>query len=353
MNPLIVNFVILLFVALVCSINNKGLKDKKTFLFLAYSFFMLLVFRSFLDIYSVPDLHSYEKGYKQICNMNFREVPFGYISEIKMNEFGFRILMKIPSYLSHNFSFFLLCYSIIWLWGYFKVILKFSDYIILSILLLLIGSYNQSIYVIRQHMAMLIVFMSYSYIIDKKYIKYLLMMALAFSMHQTALIAFPLYFIYHIKNRISLIVVLAVSAVFIYLSFSFLLSYIGEEILYGYSAYVNSDIQTNSTGAAIISIELFFYVFFLRKNIWSNGINRLLFITLLLGLIINIGGIGYNPTSRMAMYYTSVSFLSIPKTMSYINNPLIRIAFMLSYLVLASCLCFYGSGAESIKEYKF
>ena len=332
---------------------NKRVKGIQMNFFLVYSFAMLLIFRVFFDIYSVPDLNSYEKGYEQICNMNFEKVPFGYISEIKMNEPGFRILMKIPSYLSYNFSFFLFCYGIIWLYGYYRIILMYSDYVIFSILLLLIGSYNQSLFVIRQHMAMLIVFMSYPYIINKDLKKYLLMMVLAFSMHQTALIAFPLYFLYHIRNRNILIVVFVVSAIFIYLFFSFLLNYIGLEIFYEYSSYVNSDIQTNSTGAFIITIELFFYIFFLKKNIWNSGINRLLFITLILGLIINLCGIGFNPTSRMTMYYTSVSFLSIPKTMSYIETPLVRIVFMISYLILASYLCFYGSGFEYLKEYKF
>lgn len=353
MNPLITNFFILLFIAFICSVNNKGLKDHKTAFFIAYSFLMLLIFRVFLNIYSVPDLLSYEIGYKQISNMNLIKVPFGYISDIKMDEPGFRILMKIPSYLSSNFYFFLFCYSIVWLYGYFKVILKYSDYVILSILLLLVGSYNQSIFVIRQHMAILIVFMSYPYIINKSLRKYLLMIVLAFSMHQTALIALPLYFLYHIRNRKILIIVFIVCTIFLYLGISFLLNYIGMEVLDGYSSYVNSDIQTNSTGVFIIAIELFFYIFFLKKNVWDNGINRLLFIVLTFGFIVNLCGIGFNPTSRMTMYFTSVSFLSIPKTISYINSPLMRFAFMMSYLVLALYLCFYGSGFEHLKEYGF
>lgn len=350
MHLLLINFLLLLVLALLCScLKSITIKYK---IFVGISFLLLLFFRTFVDIQSVPDLEFYRLGYEEIRSISFFEIPLASLSYVKIDEVGFRYLMKICSVISSSFTFFLFIFGLLWLFGYLKVIKNYSPYIILSVILLTIGAYNQSIFVVRQHLAMVVVFLSYKYIINKNFKKYLITVFLAFILHQTAIIALPLYFLYNVRSKKKLLLSLILITVFLYFGFSYLLKTVGGDMLSGYSSYIESDVQTNATGAIIIALELFLYVFILRKHILDEGINKLLFISLAVGLVGSIYGIGFNPTSRLLMYYTSISFLSVPIILKYTKNITIRNVIAFMFVALFAYMAFKGSGFDSLKNFK-
>ena len=350
MNVLLINFILLLVLGFFC--YSFISTEKRVNYFVCISFIILLFPRTFVDIQSVPDLEFYRLGFKQLQSIDFLKVPTSKIYDVKMEEIGFRYLMKISSIVSSSFTFFLFVFGTLWLCGYIRVIKAYSPYIILSIILLTLGAYNQSIFVIRQHLAMVVVFLSYKYVIDKKLIKYLFAIFVAFSLHQTAFIALPLYFLYHIHGKKKALLTLVLISVFLYFSFSYLLKNMGGEMLYGYSSYIESDVQTNATGAILHAIELALFVIMLKKHIFDDGINKLLFISLVLGLIVSTCGIGFNPTGRLAMYYTSISYLTVPIILKYTNNRYIRSIIAVTFVSLFFYMSFFGSGYDSLKNLK-
>lgn len=346
MHILVANFIFQLVLGLFCITKTKV----KFFVFVSCA--VLIYLRTFVDIYSVPDLEPYSWGYEQMLNINFFEIPEANIYDVKISEIGFRYLMKICSLLSSSFTFFLFIYALLWVGGYWDVIRKYSPNVVLSLLLLIVGSFDQSIFVIRQHLAMVVVFLSYKYIIEKKSFMYFFMIALAFSLHQTAIIALPIYFLYHVRGKRRTFLLIIAIAIFLYFSFSILLNNVGNEMLQGYSLYINSDLQTNSTGAILVAFELVFYIFTLKRDVFKDGINKVLFLSLVLGLVLSICGIGFNPTSRLVMYYTSVSFLTVPIIASYTKNTLLRNIIIVVFVLLNAYVSYYGSGFDSFRDFK-
>lgn len=345
-------FITLAIIALLCAEKNNGTRDIKTSLFIIISFITLLFFRTCINIDSLPDLPFYNEGYIQIRNSSFRDALFGTLYDVKIPEIGFRAIMKLVSYISGNFSFFLFCYGIIWLVCYYKVILKYSNYISISIIILFVECYTQSLFVLRQHLAICLVFLSYRAIIERSQAECLLLVLIACLMHQTAIIVLPLYYLYGVKSKNRLTFTLVVSGIILYISFAILLSFVGNTLIQDYMSYVDSDIKANYSGVIIILILFIPYILCLKEHIWDNGINRLLFITLALGLIFLLCGVGYNPTSRLAMYFSNVAFLSIPKTMSYIRNPVLKYGYLIMYLILATYITFWGSSSDSLINYE-
>ena len=350
MNILVVNFLFLLFIGMFCS-YPKPTKEKVK-LFVVVCSIQLLFLRTFVDIRSVPDLEPYSWGYKQILSINFFKIPVANIYEVKIAETGFRYLMKICGMISSSFTFFLFVYGLLWIGGYLNVIKKYSPHVILSLILLTVGSFDQSIFVIRQHLAMLVVFLSYKYIIEKELWKYLGLMYLAYLLHQTAIIALPLYFLYHVRGNKGITFAIISVAILLYLTFSFLLQNVGNDMLQGYSSYIDSDAKTNSTGAILVASELAAYIFILKKKVLDEGINKILFLSLILGLILSICGIGFNPTSRLVMYYTSVSFLTIPIIVKNAKSGFLRHVMVVVFVLLNAYVAYYGSSFDCLRDFK-
>ena len=329
MHILVINFIFQLVLGLFC-LYPKPTKIKVKF-FVLVSCALLIYLRTFVDIYSVPDLQPYSWGYEQMHNVSLLKIPTANIDSVKIVELGFRYLMKICSLLSPSFTFFLFMYSLLWIGGYLDVIKKYSPNVILSLLLLIVGAFDQSIFVIRQHLAMVVVFLSYKYIIEKKFLMYLFLIVRG--------------------KRKTFFLIIAI-AIFLYFSFSTLLRNVGNEMLQGYSSYIDSDVKTNTTGAILMALELAIYVIALKKKVLDAGINRILFLSLSLGLILSVSGIGFNPTSRLVMYYTSVSFLTIPIIASNIKNRLSRNIVTIAFILLYAYVAYYGSGFSSLVNFK-
>lgn len=331
--------------------NNRDINQQ---IFIIVSSMVLISLRFFVDIHSLPDLYGYSLGYEQLGKKMLYDIPFGAIYDVKMPEIGFRLFMKFISYLSNSFSFFLLIFGWIWFYLYYRLIKTYSPYIILSIVLLALGAYSQSLFVLRQHMAMAIAFCAFPYIIQQNLKKYLIVLTIAFSFHQTALVFVPIYFLYSIKNNQKLILSLVLVSTAAFFLFASLLSYFGTSLLLGYESYLTvEDLGTNATGALICLCNLSVYVYFLRKRIFDEGINRLLFICCFLSTVLSFAGIGYGPTSRMLMYFSSIEFLIIPVTTSYITNRLIRNTYLSVIVGLMVYMCFYGSGSLSMQKISF
>lgn len=333
MHILVLNFLLCLLYALIIwvfPVDNK-VKGK---IFFVVTFIQLVVVHTFIGPTVPADIPAYESFFYNIKTNGISEVPF--------QEGLFYLLMFICSKISSSFVFFLLVFSVVFMILYYKTIKKYSPYVVISVLLFLLLVFNQSIYVLRQCMAMAIMLMSYDKIINRELYKFLIIVVIAFFFHQTAIVFLPVYFLYGIKNNKTLIWSLAGSAVLLFLRFELFYSYVGTNWLSKYSMYVDADETINATRFLMSLVIFGAFILVLKKDVYEKGINRLLFIMLAISVMASFLGTGFAQSDRLFEYYTACSFLSIPITQKYFKTKWLGYLFSIISVILYFYLSFHN-----------
>lgn len=117
----------------------------------------------------------------------------------KANEYsigiGYATLNYIVSRFSNNMHVFLFVYQLLQMIILYYAIKPFEDKISIAFAFFVyyFAYYNISLNILRQILSMMIVLFSYRYIVEKKPIKFILIVLLAYSVHSTAIISLVLY----------------------------------------------------------------------------------------------------------------------------------------------------------------
>ena len=303
---------------------------------------------SMVEYLSVPDLDGYLMKFMDASHCTINQILN---DDIEGNtEKGYLLLNKLISSFGLDFRGFLMAYSFILLALYFNSFKKYSPYIIISILFLLINGYNQSIFVIRQHFAIAIFVASFPLIIERKFWLFLLVLFLMFSIHRTSFVCFPVYFLYALKKKPLIGAFVLLTAV-LYMTFSVAL-YRFSSYFWGYYGYLSYGREgANATGFIIMLVMLLIYMLMLREKVFFEGINKLIFIILTLSVSMNLGGIGFTPTGRLGLYYEVAPIFALPIAMKYSHNMTIRTTILLVIMGLWFYKTFIGSAALYIKDF--
>ncbi len=328
---------ILIFIILALFYEVKGKQHYNVYLLICFS--LLLLLRLSINWKNWGDLPEYYYAFSHTLSHSYTYYNHqGWsVPEFK-SEQGWIIYTWLLSIISSNFFFFLLITGIIILGSYYFIIKKYviPKLFLVSVLLYTIGSYLQSFYVLRQHMAMALVLFCYPYIINRYFVKFLVVVLISSAIHQTALFIIPLYFMYGINRKPLLFFSFAIYAIAVFA----IVSYIGETadlFIDGYNKYLHANEEefTNYKSAALLIGVLFIRIIAIKKNFWDDGITKLLSIILIIGCINAILGVGRVMfMSRLNMYYSSIIFLLLPNTMHYMKTRSFRILFALSYIII-------------------
>ena len=350
MNIFVVSFILLCILGLFCAHLRPSQIYKN--IFLVVSALILFCLRAFIEPSSLPDLGEYKVIYDFLANIPLLDIFTAEIPYDRM-EPGFRLLMRLCSLFSLPYSGFLIIYAIIWIAAYIIVIRRHTDYVILAVLMLSVEVYGQSLIVLRQHLAMVVFFLSFKYILNKNLVKYLLMVALAYSFHRTAIIAFPAYFLYNTKNKKTQIAIICLTIAVALIATSNISFFLGIGVFSGYSGYfTGSHGGTNSTLFFIELALTMAYIYILRGHVWDEGINRLLFVLIIVGLILGLVGIGPFPTSRLSMYYTSLCFLAVPKMCEYAKTKWMTAVIIIIFLGMFTYRTFKEDNTHNYMRYQ-
>ncbi len=338
-------FIVLILGIIYSSQNSKDGKNNSHFLF--FSFLLLLFIHSLIDIESVSDLEGYEYSYKAAAAANFKDCLVRDLVYPRY-EVGFMILEKICTYISSNFRFFVCVYSFILLSFYYRTIKLYSPIIWVSVIALLLSTYNQSLYVMREHLAIAIAIFSYSFIIKRDLLIYVLLMIIAFYIHQSAIVFFPVYFLYGMEKKwlsittIGLAIVLGGIFDVIYYSLG------DNALIVGYESYLEREEGMNLTSVLVNGIFVIVYCLLCRKNLFEPGIYKLCTVISVIGVIASIVGLGFPGMGRAMMYYNSVIILVLPLTIKNIRHIPIKIIYLLFFIGIRYYICFFGTASESI-----
>ena len=316
---------------------------KKDLAFMILAFIPMWYIHSMVEVNSVPDLHNYEDMFYRVRYMTLWES----VKYEGSMEAGYVLLNKMVSLITNDYHVFQGLYSFAMLFLYFSSFRKYSPYAILSVIILLAGTYNISIYVIRQYLAVAIFVASIPLILERKLYLYLLVCGLNFFIHKTSIICIPVYFIYQLKpylifassTAIALLIFFGADAVAMMM----------VESLEDYQKYLVGDQGgQNWVGSAIRAMELGVFVFIFKKRMWTDDILKLLLILLILVFLVNVATIGKVGTvSRMASYYDIASLFALPYMLKEIKVIPIKVAVFLLIMFLKVYPTFFGSSSLS------
>ena len=173
------------------SILNWNIKNKKISFCLNLLLLSIITGSFYEKIGGGGDYDNYRNIFNSISleNLPDKEIVFYYLN----------LLIK---YFTDNFSIAFLCFMVIINFFILSFIYKYSKNIDMSLLMYVImGGYITSANITRQFIAIAIVTYSISYLIQKKYLTYIIFSIIAYSFHTTALAPILINFLINIFNE--------------------------------------------------------------------------------------------------------------------------------------------------------
>lgn len=298
----------------------------------------MVILRTFVDQNSVSDISNYQRAIYEASSTPFQKL-FSENDGIRI-EPGYRLLMKVFSYVSTDINLFLLIHAVISQTILYKILSKYSSNAMISIVVYTMVMFVPSVYILRQYLAILVLFSGIEAIVKRKTLKFAFLSLIAISIHYVAIVFVPVYFIFGIKNHKIYILALLSVAILLYGGFSLLYLYFGATFFGGYDTYLYTDKYngSNYTESMIMICFTFIYCWFAKKNVLKDVYDKLFFTCIVLGCITGLAGAGLPLIGRLALYFNFVLIMLIPRTMSYIKSKMVRYGYaviVLSLLYLA------------------
>lgn len=247
--------------------------------------------------------------------------------DIKNNEYGMWLLGSFINSFTNNGQVFILITSLIIIFFLFKTIEKNSTYPEISILLLFgLGFYFTSLNILRQYIALSIVFYSLKYLFDKKYWRYSFLILLATMFHYSAIIAFGLIIVTKIQKQSIVNRILTILAFVCFLAFynKILLFLIPSQ----YSGYEDSEFLNK--GANFIFFILYLVItiilhIFRKQLVQLNEKNEYYLFLILIGTGISLLGTQSLIIQRLASYFTISAIIILPDLIKIVKDKNLRI----------------------------
>lgn len=252
------------------------------------------------------DTHSYVENFVEYSKMSFSDM---WRAAINYKEPLFIIITWLSSLISNNYSVFLLVWALfpaISLYCIFRdELYEKNDYVIAFMVFFLLGLFAFYVAGIRQTAALSFVLLSYKYIKNKKLLRFIICIAIAFLFHRSSLIFVIAYPLRHIKIRWWY--------VFFLIGIFFLGSFINLDVISLFSKTLFDDVYENyalgyesnqSASAFIMQLLLFLFCFIKLKPLsQKDKSNHILFVLAIVGLFFQSLSGMLAEMSRVSFYF--------------------------------------------------
>ena len=293
-------------------ISKKNLKFNDNF-FLVCSFILLFFFVAFRKTNIGNDTMEYIKLFKN-CSL----YKWDYLGANIRYETGYIIFNIILSYISSSTRFFMIIMSLIFNYSVYKFI-KFNskNYLFSIIIYINLLFFYQSMTMMRQFLALSIILLSFNYIKEKKFFKYLIMTLLASCFHITAIVSLALYPMYYMNlNR---------KRIFILSSITLIISILLDRILPYLSILTNRrDFYNHLIGEVklaniilflIYFVFLIFSLFIIRKE--NKKFNNFYLYVFFFSSLLYSLSINTSILARMGHYIAIFSIIALPNIICF------------------------------------
>lgn len=232
-------------------------------------------------------------------------------------EYVYRIITKCISKLTDNFNIYIGIFLFFTLYFFYAFCISQRDRISLFYFTLfyLCILYGMSFNIVRQALAISLCTYALKFFICDQFIKYILIICLAASIHISALVMIPCWFIKYIDKgtlRKLLKALFVIMVVFCVINYKFIISSITS-----YSGYLNTEGENHYSSILYLIEKLFFIIPVIRhRNVLDKQYSALLYI-ILGDLMLCIPMLKVEYLYRIAYYFLPIYGLLIA---NFINN---------------------------------
>lgn len=265
-------------------------------------------------------------------------------------ETGYILFNKIIGIFTDNVLYLFISVSLIILLSFYSQFKKHSPYIWLSVLLFVtVGSYYTSFNIMRQIMAVAIVFSGSKYLYERKPLKYFLVVIIASLFHKTALIMIIFYYILNLRLSFKNIITLLVGSIVTMLFLDNIIDVVQSRF---YSVYTNESYGMTGMAFTNAVLPIAILVFSLlnatklKKNITKH---RVWFNAVVFYAFFSVLGLKVQMVARLSEFFAPYILLLIPLIFFEMRNDELKVVWMMgltALLVLYNYVVLSGTGYD-------
>lgn len=262
----------------------------------------------------------------------------GYFDSSNVN-IGYDMLNKVFRIFSSNFTLFSIIVAAITTFGYIHTIKKYSVDPTFSLFLFTIISFFPSFWLWRQYIALIFILYSYEFIISRKLLKFLILISLAISMHSTAIVALPLYFIYGIETNKKNIIILLGGFILAIVFFNVLANTLLSNSEY-YAHYLETEVEESTMLRLLTKIVfVLLFVFCLKADCLKKNYNYILLLCGMMNILLYAGGSSLYGMYRLRSFFDVSEVLGLPLIASYlhkknVSHRILKEAVLVGYILM-------------------
>lgn len=317
------------------TIKSIGLKLNISILLIGLLFLFFIIYSGLRSKVIGNDTDTYLEIFEDIS-------LYGIDYDLKSRyELFYLYLNKAISYISTNSVVFLMIISFVVLSGYYRFIIKNSAYICFTIALFFFLRYfDDSMNVLRQSIALVILLKAYEFILRGKFAKFFIMVIFASLFHKTAFVFILAYMVRYFSFNKRNILLITVAGLALSLCSSFLINYLMSSY---YNYYLDGDYLGETRLASVLSLLfnvvllLLCYKILTNKYVSEDLKNQ--FYLVLVGTVILLVSLQFNLLDRVAGYFNVFLIVLIPNAIKKIHS--YRKRFTLITLVIIFVIIYY------------
>ncbi|MDR0745062.1 MAG: EpsG family protein [Mediterranea sp.] len=310
-------------------------------IYLTFVFILVGLLVTLRSVVVGNDTETYVELFERIADLQY-----GDVLDYLRYEIGYLYLNKFVSHISTHPQTILIVTGIITTASYYLFIKKYSKSVYLSVFMFILLRYmDQTMNIIRECIALSILFYAYNFIEQKKLVPFILSVLFASLFHKTAIIFLAAWLIVKIPFNIKNLILLTIGVIILFINFEILFETSLSLSLFQIYAYYEDGKYFGDTRIATIlqtSMILSFFVLalYIRKNIgvktYKNlGYEKMLML-LYVGMCIMVLSFKFNLFDRIATYFNVFSIIIIPNTVALIKRFQVRLFIQLAIISLLS-----------------
>lgn len=255
-------------------------------------------------------------------------------------EYGYLIYNKLCSLISKNPQTVIIITGIITTTCYIIFINRYSKSIAISLLLFIfLRFYDDTLNVLRQCLAMCVIFYSFKYLSNRNFLKFCICIILAYLFHKTSIVFITAWWITSMKLNKRNILIFSIVAIVLSVQFGLVFQE-ALAIFETYSYYADGIYFGDTRFATIINLiiqSLLFAIAYTIYNINESRVSRndeIMLMLWLTGICILIVSTQFNLFDRIATYFNVFSIIALPNMLVKIKNRSNRVIIETSILIL-------------------
>ena len=232
---------------------------------------------------------------------------------------GYQLLNNLFHW-TNSFQVFVFFVTLFIFLGFTRTIDLYSPYLFLSLFIFLIVDFHLSCFLLRQYLAVTVCLLSIPSIIDRRFVLFLVCMIVAISLHTSAVVFVPLYFLYRTDvshpHKVWLLAGFIVASVL-----SGVITSIISGFLNNYYQHYLGEEGTGSLARLIMKCYLvLLYLYALKDKVWEEGINQVVFYMMLTSIVICSAGLSIPIFFRLRMVFSISEIIGIPIILKYCKD---------------------------------